>query len=304
MTTYIKISLFIISTLAIVFFMAQKPRQQTKKNKVKVVASFYPLYFFASEIGKEHIEISNLTSAESEPHDYEPTTDDIRQIEESNLLIINGAGFEPWVNKLQNDLTNKHIKVIPVAENITTLEFEEKSKKMPDPHVWLDPVLAKQEVKTITRALIAIDSVHTSSYNTNSFILQEKLNDLDREFTQGLHNCKQKHIITSHAAFSYLALRYKLKQVAIQGIILHEDPSPQKLAEISELAKTKSIQYIFFEDLMNPRLADTIAKEVGAKTLMLHPLEGLTHEKQQDGANYFSIQRENLTHLRIALECQ
>lgn len=304
MTTQIKISLFVISALAIVFLMVQKPRQQTKQNKTKVVASFYPLYFFAREIGKEHIQISNITPAGSEPHDYEPITDDIRQIEESNLLIINGAGFEPWINKLQNDLVNTHIKVISAAENITALDLEEKGQKMTDPHIWLDPVLAKQVVKTITDALIAIDSAHTSSYNTNSLILQEKLTNLDRAFTQGVKNCKQKHIVTSHAAFGYLAARYELEQVSIQGIVPDEDPSPQNLAEISKFAKTNSIQYIFFETLVSPRLADTIAKETGAKTLMLNPLEGLTDEEQRDGVNYFSIQRENLANLRIALECQ
>lgn len=304
MNVQVKISLFIIIALTIVFFMAQKPHQQTKQNKTKVVTSFYPLYFFAREIGKELIQISNLTPAGSEPHDYEPTTDNIRQIEESDLLIINGAGFEPWFNKLQNDLINQPIKIVPIGENITMLNWQENGQKIPDPHFWLDPLLARQIVKIITDALIAIDPVHTSSYNTNSLILQEKLNDLDREFTQSLRNCKKKYVVTSHAAFGYLTARYELKQVAIQGIVPDEDPSPQNLAEISKLVKANNIQYIFFETLVSSRLADTIAKETGAKTLTLNPLEGLTETEQRDGVNYFSIQRENLAHLRIALACQ
>ncbi len=280
----------------------QKTSQRS--TQIKVTTSFYPLYFFATEIGKEYIQVNNLTSSGSEPHDYEPTAQDMRRIEESNLLIVNGAGLEPWMSKLQRDLINNPIEILIMAEHITIRNVDEKGKKIQDPHIWLDPVLAQKEVAIITQALVKIDPSHALSYGANSTILTEKLHTLDQEFTHGLQSCSQKYVVTSHRILGYVSDRYQLKEIALQGIIPDEEPSPQKLAEISMFAKINNIRFILFENLINRRVVDTIAREVGAQTLMFNPLEGLNQEEKQRGADYFSIQRENLAQLRIALECQ
>ncbi len=287
-----------VAIISIGWFFQTKNYRNQKRNqlsRIKIITSFYPLYFFTSQIGQNNIEVENLIPAGAEPHDYELTTGDIAKIENSHLLVINGSGFEPWADKLQNDLLNKKIKVIKTAQHLTTVT---------DPHIWLDPVLAQQEVKIITQALIEIDPPHQSTYEKNSRALLEKLEKLHLAFKQGLQHCQQQNIITSHAAFGYLAKRYGLTQIAIQGINPDQEPSPKQLAEIADLAKKEKIRYIFFETLVSPRLADTLAREINAKTLVFNPLEGLTNVERRTGMNYFTIQKDNLNNLRIALQCQ
>ena len=263
------------------------PVQQETKEKISVVTSFYPLYFFTSQIAQEHATVINITPAGAEPHDYEPNTQDIATIEQSDLVILNGAGLEAWGEKIQPSLI---------------LSLNEKNGK--DPHTWLDPILAKQAVEKITNALVSIDPQNEPSYQMNSTILLGKLDALDASFKQNLSSCKQSTAITSHAAFGYLAARYGFSQISISGISPDDEPSPQKLAEITKLAKTKGVHFIFFETLVSPRLAETIAQEIGAKTLVLDPIEGVTDENAQTGKNYFTIMKDNLTNLRTALECK
>src|SRR3989344_1342982 len=297
---HMSIGFFIVSALIIVFMSVffngkkiQKPSQKSKQ--IKVVTSLYPLYFFTREIGKKFIQINNLTPTGFEPHDYEPTIQDIQRIEESNLLIVNGFGLEPWVKKLQYNLSKNHIKLVSVAEQVITPHSVEKEGKISDPHIWLDPVLAQQEVAIIAQTLIMIDPIHRLSYTTNSKILKEKLNTLDQDFISGLQNCTQKYIITSHNTVGYVSARYPLDPIAIQGIIPEQEPTPHKLAQTSTFAKKNNTHYIFFENLINRRFVDTVAKEIGAQTLLFNPIEGLTEVEQQNGADYFSVQRENLS---------
>lgn len=264
-------------------------------NKLRVTTSFYPLYFFAKEIGADRATVINITPAGAEPHDYEPTTQDIGAIEKSSILIINGNKFEPWAEKIKNDLKNK---------NITIVEGMEALADQQDPHVWLDPTGAKQEVQIIAQAFEKKDPANARYYASNAIRLMEKLDALHLEFQKGLSSCQQKNIVTSHAAFGLLASRYNMKQIPIAGISPDSEPSPKKLAEIADLAKANSINYIFFEELISPRLAETLAREIGAQTLVLHPIEGLTPEELSLGYDYFFLQRENLANLKVALACQ
>ena len=262
-----------------------------KEGKITVTASFYPLYFFTKEITGERVKVINLTKAGSEPHDFEPSTKDIRTIENSKLLIVNGNTFESWLPQFGEQISQENTQILKVGEN-------------PDPHLWLDPVLAQNQVEMINSKLREIDPTNATFYQTNSRTLIQKLIELDGEFKAGLSKCEKNKIITSHGAFAYLAQRYNLRQVSIQGLNPDGDPSPAKIAEAAKLAKENGINYIFFETLVSPKIAETIAKEIGAKTLVLNPIEGLNEAEEQSGQNYLSIQRENLANLRLALNCQ
>lgn len=264
------------------------------KDTITVTTSFYPLYFFAKEIGGDKADIVNITPAGSEPHDYDPTPANIVQIEKSKLLILNGAGLELWGDKIRENLKGKKTVIL-------TME-EEKTVK--DPHVWLSPLLAKKQVEKITQGFEQVDSTHSSYYQGNAKELEDTLDALDKKFKDGLRTCKQKDIITSHAAFGYLAQSYGFNQVAISGLSPDEEPPPSKLAEVAKFAKENTIKYIFFESLVSPKLSQTIAKEVGAKSLVLNPIEGLTPEEMQAGKNYSTLMEENLSNLKLALECQ
>jgi len=170
--------------------------------------------------------------------------------------------------------------------------------------VGLDPALAGQQVDNIKDGLAQADPSNKSFYETNAAHYKQELADLDEEFREGLASCKSRNMIASHNAFTYLANRYDLNIVSISGLSPNEEPSPKRLAEIADFARQNNVKYIFFEMLVQPRLSETIAREVGAQTLVFNPLEGLTDEEIAQGENYLSVQRKSLSNLRTALDCK
>ena len=278
-----------------VYTISHRSIPQNKSSKIQVTASFYPMFFFASQIGGNKADVQNITPAGAEPHDYEPTPQDMVWIENSNLLVINGGYLEAWESKIKNILKDSSTVIVTAANGL----INDK-----DPHVWLSPPLAKEEVKAILTGFIKIDPKNKNYYQTNTNKLVGQLNQLDRDYRQGLAVCHIRDFVTAHAAFGYLAKAYGLNQIAIAGISPDEEPSAQKMAEIVDTVKKNNIQYIFFEKLISPKLANTIATETGAKTLVLDPIEGLTPAEMTAGKNYFTIMKNNLNNLRIALECR
>jgi len=262
-------------------------------TRVSVVASFYPLAFLADEIGKEKIAVKNLTPVGVEPHEYEPTARDMVEIQQAKLLILNGENFEGWVKKVKSELKN-----VLVVEAAKDLMIEN------DVHVWLSPELAKQEARVILSGLVQIDPLNRDYYMENEKLLENKLEKMTVDFRNGLSNCTHQEIIVSHGAFGYLAREFGLKQVAISGISPDEEPSMKQLTEVAQFARKNNVKYIFFERLISPKLAETIAEEVGAKTLVLDPIEGIDNNDIAVGKNYLTIMEDNLANLRTALECR
>jgi zinc transport system substrate-binding protein len=290
------ILLTLIVIIAGGFYLAKRNVAPTNNGKLQITASFYPLYFFATQIGGDKADVKNITPAAAEPHDYDPTTQDIARIEKSNLLILNG-GVEAWGDKGTN------VTIVTAADGLLTRKLVEEGKTAQDPHVWLNPQLAKVEVAKITQAFIKIDAANSSYYQANEKILDDKLDNLDGQYKAGLASCQNKDIITSHAAFAYMGSRYGLNQVAISGLSPDEEPSSQQLADVANFAKAHNVKYIFFESLISPKLSETVANEIGAKTLVLDPLEGISENDMQQGKNYFTVMAENLKNLQEALSC-
>jgi zinc transport system substrate-binding protein len=286
-------------------------------SKAQVAASFYPLYFFSSEISKGRGEVFNITPAGVEPHDYDPTPQDIVKLQESSMVVVNGAGFEPWLDRLKEELkdktviyTSEGIELVQGVEEHEEEDHEEEEAPEPeeegehlDPHVWLSPRLAKFQVDKILQGYVQIDPGNKALYEKNAQGLKQKLDELDSKFRSGLSSCSQRDFVTSHAAFGYLAKEYGLNQVAISGISPDEEPSPAQLAEVTDFARENNVKYIFFETLLSPKLSETIAREVGAQTLVLDPVEGLSDDDIKQGKNYFTVMENNLQNLQTALEC-
>lgn len=272
-------------------------------HQLVISTSFYPLYFFASEIGGDRAEVKNITPAGAEPHDYDPSTQDIARIENSNMLILNG-GVESWGSKMQDILAGTDVKVVTAGQGLLAQNVVEDGQNQTDPHVWLDPVLAKKEVKSITGGFVSIDPQNASYYQNNEQMLDEKLDQLDNEYKTGLKSCQQKNIVTSHAAFGYLASRYGLNQISVAGLSPDAEPSVKQLADITDFVKQNKIKYIFFESLVSPKLSQTLASETGTKTLVLDPIEGVSNNDIKQGKNYLTIMQDNLHNLQIALECR
>jgi zinc transport system substrate-binding protein len=270
-------------------------------TQISVVVSFYPLAFFTQQIGGDVVDVHTLVSPGIEPHDFEPTPQDIVRIQKAKLLVYNGAGLETWVPRITVELP-----VDKIVNTSTDIELIQTSKQPTsyDPHVWLNPHLATQQVDAITAGLVKVDPDHKETYQKNATFLKTKLGNLDGQFHQGLEHCQLRTIVTSHDAFEYLAQEYHLNVTSIAGLSPDEEPTPQKLAEISKLVKAQLIKYIFFETLVSPKLAQTVAQETGAQTISFNPLEGLTTEEIAQGQDYFSVQEQNLKHLRQALDCK
>lgn len=304
MKKYFLLLLLLILIGSGIFFLnkSQETKLTQQDKTVQVNTSFYPLYFFAEQIGGDKANVHNITPAGSEPHDYEPTSQDIARIENSDILIING-GVEAWANKLLDDLRGKDVEVVTAGEGMFTQQMQEDDQTITDPHIWLVPALAKKEIQRITAAYIKKDPANSSYYQANEKSLEQKLDNLDAKYKNGLSTCKSKDIITSHAAFGYLAKAYGLNQVSIAGLSPDAEPSTQQLAGVAKFAKEHTIQYIFFESLVSPKLSETIANEIGAKTLVLDPLEGIPDDEIKQGKNYFTVMEDNLNNLQIALQC-
>lgn len=271
-------------------------------NKLSLTTSFYPLYFLTSEIGGDFVEVTNLTPAGREPHDYELTARDMVAIRRSKLLILNGGGLEAWENKIRENTIMKGLNVLVLKEKIQSRKKGEEILEN-DPHFWLSPVLASEMAELIAIEIMRVDPKNRDYYQSNLNILKTKLLNLDSAFRRELEFCEKKDFITSHKAFGYLAQEYGLNQIAIAGFSPEEEPSPRQLAEISELARQKGIKYIFFESLISPRLSEVVASEAGAETLVLNPIGGLSKEEIGQGKNYITEMEKNLENLKIALEC-
>jgi zinc transport system substrate-binding protein len=182
-------------------------------------------------------------------------------------------------------------------------KHEQRSAQL-DPHVWLDPVLAKGQVERVRDGLSQADPANGAAYAENARAYMAKLDGLNDQFENGLRDCARRDVVVSHAAFAYLTSRYRLTMVPVMGVAPESEPSPAELASLVRLAKRRKVKYIFFETLVNAKLAETLAREVGAQTLVLNPVEGLTKEEAGAGKSYLSLMEDNLRNLRTALECK
>ncbi|CAH1194872.1 High-affinity zinc uptake system binding-protein ZnuA [Paenibacillus allorhizoplanae] len=279
-------------------------------GKLDVVTSFYPMYEFTKQVAGEHANVIALIPVGSEPHDWEPSAKDMKKVKEADVFIYNGI-VEGWAEQaLQSTANTKRVVVeasngIDLIEGLHQEEEEEEEEGHShelDPHVWLSPVLAQREVEAIAQGLIAVDPTHKDDYRNNADRYIAKLKALDGTFREALASVKHKEFVTQHAAFGYLAKEYGLTQVPIAGLSPEEEPAPDKMADIIEFVKEKQVKTIFFETLVDPKVATTIAKEINAHTDVLNPLEGLTAEDKKNNLDYISIMTNNLHALKKALD--
>ncbi len=297
------LSLLIVSGIFLALSQMRLSPPNTADKKIQVTASFYPLYFFAHEIGADKADVANLTPAGAEPHDYEPTPQDVARIETSNLLILNGGKLEAWGERIGSTIDTKRLTIITAGADLTTQSMEENGQQIIDPHVWLSPKLAQKEVDRILAGFLVADPTNKDFYRKNATILTHELQDLDTKYQKGLSQCMSTDIVTSHAAFGYLARDYGLHQLPIAGLSPDEEPSSQQLAQVVRFANSHHVTTIFFENRVSPKLSETIATEVGADTAVLEPLEGVSETDMKSGKNYFTIMEDNLSSLRTDLSC-
>ena len=252
-----------------------------------VVAAFYPLAFVAQQLGGPKVEVENLTPPRAEPHDIELTPRDVGRIQQADVVLYLSHGFQPAVEQA---VAGAHGKRIDALAGIDLRRGVGDEVGKSDPHVWLDPVLFARVVKRIGVEL---------GYRPQAARLARRLLALDRDYRNGLSQCARRNFVTSHAAFGYLAARYHLHQIPITGIDPESEPSPRHLRSLIDLVRREHVTTVFFERLVSPRLAKTVARDAGARTAVLDPIEGVS-----GGGDYLSAMRKNLRVLRKALACR
>jgi zinc transport system substrate-binding protein len=264
-----------------------------------VIAAFYPLAYAAERIGPD-ADVDNLTPAGAEPHDLELSPRTVEEIEDAGTVLYFGSGFMPALEAAVGGhegaldlLAGEELLAATEAHGHEEPEHEEETER--DPHIWLDPNRYSGIARKIADALgepAAADE------------LVGDLEELDAEFRDGLATCKRRQIVTSHAAFGYLADAYDLEQIPLTGVSPEAEPSAQAIEGLVDEVREEEATTVFFETLVSPELAETVAREAGAETAVLNPLEGLTDDEIEEGADYFTIMRENLAALRKALACE
>jgi len=257
-------------------------------GKRKVVAAFYPLAFAAEEVGGSSVEVENLTPAGSEPHDLELTPGDVRDVHDASLVLYLGDGFMPALERALDDRDGRSLDLLGVARKGAGGE------RADDPHVWLDPVRYAAIVRAVGAALG--DQAAARRVTT-------RLDRLDRQYRQGLARYERREIVTSHAAFGWLAARYHLEQVPLEGLTPEAEPSARDIERLVDEIRRTGATTVFAETLLSPKLAETVAREAGVKTAVLDPLEGIGKDELAQGEDYFSVMRANLAALRTALGC-
>jgi len=290
----------------------EAPKKVEAPPRPLVVASFYPLYDFARQVAGDRAEVVSLVPTGVEPHDWEPAPSDVARVEKAAVFIYNGAGFDAGAERLAKNAPARMV-VVEATAGLPLLSVDlpghDKAHAEPkaterDPHVWLDPTLARAQVEAIRAGLAKADPANADHYASRAASYAARLTSLDDAIAAGLADCRRREIVVSHAAFTYLAHRYKLLQVPVMGLAPEAEPSPAELARVVRLVRRLEAKVIFFETLVSPKLAETLAAEVGAKTLVLNPLEGLTADEEKAGKDYVSVMEENLRNLRTALECK
>jgi len=300
------VAIIAVALAAVGIGAIMEKNKTSNQSLVQVVASYYPLYDFAQNVGGDKVDVTNITPAGSEPHDYDPTPQQLVTTQKATVFIYNGATMEPWVDKF---LPTYSHNVVKASNGIQLTDGEPEAGEaaggpVKDPHFWLDPTLAAQIVDNIKEGLNKASPANTAYFTERATAYKAKLTQLDQDYKNTLSNCQTRTIVTSHDAFTYLGNRYNLDIASIAGLSPEEEPSAAKLAELTDLVRQKNIKYVFFESLVSPKLAETIAAETGAKTATFDPIEGVSDEDQSNGKNYISIQRENLANLKTALNCQ
>lgn len=299
----------------------EEKKEKKQEEKIKIIASLYPQYDFVKEIAKDKVDVRLILKPGVESHSFEPTPQDIVDIKKANIFIYTGKHMEPWVEKLITKGDKTEALVVDVSKGIEIIETDDdddhdhdhkhehdKDKKdehdhKHDPHIWLDLNNAKLMVETIKDALVKIDAKNKDFYQKNAKEYIAKLDKLDKEYKEAVKTFKSKKIVSGgHFAFAYLVKRYDLEYITpYKGFSPNAEPSAKNLAKLVKFIKDNKVKAIYYEELLDPKIAKMLSKETGAKMLLLHAAHNVSKEELDKGVSYLSIMSQNLKNLKEGL---
>ena len=295
---------FLISSFMFIFTgcnsKSTETANTTSQSKIKVV-SFNAMKEFASAIGKDKIAITTIIPNGTEPHDFEPTTESLKDLSSASIFIYNGLGMESWTDKVLKSIDNKNLVVVNASKgsnpikNTDTEEIKEHGQY--DPHLWISLKGAEVESKNIKDALVKVDPSNKEFYEKNYSEFSKQLNSLYNEYTQKFKTVKNKNFVTGHAAFAYLCRDYDLNQNSVENVFAEGEPSTKKLKELVDYCKQNKITTIFMEDMVSTKVSTTLANEIGAKVEKIYTLES-----KEDNKDYIESMKNNLETIYTSLK--
>ena len=292
------VSIFLGVTMAAFFVGCQSTKKAENKKdngKVDVTVSIEPLREFTEIVGGDKVNVKTMVPNGTEPHDFEPKTQDLLELNKAKVFVYNGLGMEHWKEQVLNTIENKDVKVVEASKGAEVLKEGDKV----DPHLWLSLDGAKIEAQKIKDALVEVDSDNKSYYEEKFKKFAEKLDSLANEYKEKFNGLANKDFVTGHAAFGYLCREFGLKQVSVENLFGEGEITPQKMQEIVEFCKKNDIKTIFMPELASEKISQTLANEVGGKIEKIYTLES-----NEDGISYIDAMKENLSKIYNALSSQ
>ncbi|HEY8525611.1 MAG TPA: zinc ABC transporter substrate-binding protein [Acidimicrobiales bacterium] len=266
-------------------------------GRLAVVATVYPIADAAAAVAGDRAEVTNLTPPGAEPHDVELDPDQVDDLLDADLVLYLGGGFQPAVEEAVEDRDG------PTVDLLDRVAVGDGVEPGTDPHVWLDPGLMADLVDGIEQALADAAPDDAPAFAAGAADYRNLLAGLDRDIEARLANCERHVFVTSHGAFGYLARRYGLTELSIAGQSPEAEPDPDRLAELADRIEASGVTTVFYEELVDPGPAETLAREAGVDTAPLSPLEGLSEEQRDAGDDYFTVMAANADRLAEALGC-
>jgi zinc transport system substrate-binding protein len=307
-----KISMLLVALA--MFIVGCGGEKQSVSDKLQVAASFYPMAEFARNVGGDKAEVFVLVPDGAEAHDWEPSPSDLSRLGKAQVFVYNGV-VEPWAKQALTALSERKILAVQTGLGLYERAGETHEEEhhhhdhgcahgKQDPHVWISPKKAIKQVERITAVLCEADAKNAKYYQDNSAKYVEQLKALDIQLTNLAKNAPRKVFVTAHAAFGHLADDYGLKQLAVNGLSPHAEPTPADLQRLIKVVQEENVRYVFFETLTDPKLAKLVADETGAEISVLDPLEGLNEEGRKNKLDYLQIMQRNIHNLQIALNAK
>jgi zinc transport system substrate-binding protein len=303
------ISLCLLLLLPIILSCQQSPGAR-QDNKLQVVATIFPLYDFARNIGGDKAEVSLLLPPATDAHNMELKPADIIKISKADLFLYVNMEMEHWAYKIIK-ATSSNTNMLPVETGygITMLllsetdESDQRSSKF-DPHIWLDFDNTQKMVDNIAAAFIKKDARNGDFYRKNALQYKLRLAALDKKYREGLSGCRTRVILhAGHWAFAYLAKKYDIRYIAASTVSADSEPSPQRILNLIDEVKKQHIPYIYYEDIIAPRLAQTISAETGAGLLKLYNGHGISKEDIKEDISFLMMMEKNLINLKLGMQC-
>jgi zinc transport system substrate-binding protein len=296
------------------FFPWIHPYAQARE-KLRVVTTLFPLQEFAVAVGGERAQIDLLLPPGAEPHSWEPKASDLAKIQKADVFIYIGRAMEPWAEDLLKASRGGTLKIVEAIKELQLLEGKDPRRESSpvhkhareghiDPHVWLDFSLDGKIIEAIAAAFAEKDPANASHFRARAKEYQSRLEALDEKYRASLARCRHRQIVLGgHSAFAYLAIRYGLQQIPLYGVSPNAEPTPKRLTEVIQAAKSHGVKFIFFEEMVNPKLARVLAQEAGLQTLVLYDGANLTRDQLKQKVTFLELMEKNLENLRQGLNC-